>query len=68
MSLFKYLQLTSSALPKPDGPLSIVVPCSSIASANGVGAHIAVRSLDSYILPVDYCGCGDMLHGTERAR
>ena len=33
MSLFKYFQ-TKSSLPKPDGPLSTVVPSSSIVAAN----------------------------------
>ncbi len=35
MVLFKYFQRSISVLPFTDGPLSVVVPPSSIAAANG---------------------------------
>lgn len=33
MALYKYFQSTSM-LPKPDGPLSVIIPSSTIAAAN----------------------------------
>ncbi len=34
MALFKYFQRSDSVLPKPEGPLSAVVPASGIKAAN----------------------------------
>ncbi len=34
MALFKYFQRSDSVLPKPEGPLSTVVPASGIKAAN----------------------------------
>ena len=66
MSLFKYFQ-TKSSLPKPDGPLSTVVPSSSIVAANKEVKQVLDKPEGKDTL-TSKCGTYDSFTPEEKAR